>query len=124
MNDLDQATTLHVIETFNRAFQGHDIIAMLYLMSEDCVFENTYPPPDGERIMGVDRMRKFWENFFIATPSANFIFEEVFACGNRGVARWTYSWLNADKTTGHVRGVDIFRVENGKIREKFSYVKG
>jgi hypothetical protein len=39
--------------------------------------------------------------------------------GDRAVFRWHYSWGN-----GHVRGVDIFRVEDGKVAEKLSYVKG
>ena len=29
-----------------------------------------------------------------------------------------------DGTPGHVRGVDVFRVRDGKVAEKLSYVKG
>jgi hypothetical protein len=32
---------------------------------------------------------------------------------------WCYSWDG-----GHVRGVDMFRVRDGKVAEKLSYVKG
>jgi hypothetical protein len=38
--------------------------------------------------------------------------------------RWRYNWKDAEGKEGHVRGVDIFRVEDGLISEKFSYVKG
>jgi hypothetical protein len=38
--------------------------------------------------------------------------------------RWRYSWVDIEGQKGHVRGVDIFRVRNGSIREKLSYVKG
>ena len=37
---------------------------------------------------------------------------------------WRYTWANAPGETGHVRGVDLFRVSEGVIREKLSYVKG
>jgi len=37
--------------------------------------------------------------------------------------RWTYHWLKPTGN-GHVRGVDVFRVRDGKVSEKLSYVKG
>ena len=37
----------------------------------------------------------------------------------RVVQRWRYSWDG-----GHVRGVDLFLVRDGRIAEKRSYVKG
>ncbi len=38
--------------------------------------------------------------------------------------RWTYRWTEADGNTGHIRGVDVYRLESGLIAEKLSYVKG
>jgi hypothetical protein len=35
------------------------------------------------------------------------------------VQRWRYSW-----DSGHVRGVDLFKVRGEQIAEKLSYVKG
>jgi len=35
------------------------------------------------------------------------------------VQRWRYDWDG-----GHVRGVDLFMVRDGRIAEKRSYVKG
>ncbi len=35
------------------------------------------------------------------------------------VARWRY-----DYGDGHVRGVDLFTVRDGRVAEKLSYVKG
>jgi len=40
------------------------------------------------------------------------------AC-DRVVQRWLYSWDG-----GHVRGVDLFTVRDGKVSQKLSYVKG
>jgi ketosteroid isomerase-like protein len=119
----------HVLEKFNQAFNRHDVDAMMALMTEDCVFDNTYPPPDGRRFEGAAQVRKFWEEFFQASPQAHLEFEELFVSGERGFQRWIYTWGG-----GHVRGVDIFRFEGGdvaggrvaggKIAEKLSYVKG
>jgi hypothetical protein len=37
--------------------------------------------------------------------------------------QWTYHWIK-ESGAGHVRGVDVFRIHNGKVAEKLSYVKG
>ena len=111
--------TMGVIERFNAAFNRHDVNAVMALMTDDVVFENTSPSPDGERYVGQAAVRGFWERFFAGSPSASFETEEQFAAGDRAVVRWRYSWGE-----GHVRGVDIFRVRDGKVAEKLSYVKG
>ncbi len=122
----DQATegTLAVIERFNEAFNRHDVDAVMALMTDDCVFENTYPPPDGERYEGRAAVRGFWERLFRATPDARFTFEEIFAAGDRCAQRWRYDYTGDDGRPGHIRGVDILRVRDGKVAEKLSYVKG
>lgn len=111
--------TLAAIERFNTAFNQHDVDAVMALMTDDCVFENTYPPPDGERFVGQAAVRACWEGLFAGSPTAQFEAEEVFAAGDRAVVRWRYSW-----GSGHVRGVDVMRVRDGKVAEKLSYVKG
>jgi hypothetical protein len=39
------------------------------------------------------------------------------------VVRWVYHWVR-DGVPGHVRGVDVFLLRDGKVAEKRSYVKG
>jgi ketosteroid isomerase-like protein len=122
--DGETAATLAAVAQFNDAFGRHDVDGVMAAMTEDCVFENTVPPPDGERHVGQAAVRRFWERFFRGTPSATFQTEEVFAAGPRCVVRWVYRWQNADGSAGHVRGVDVIRVRDGKVAEKLSYVKG
>lgn len=112
-----------VVERFNEAFNRHDVDAVMALMTEDCIFENTRPRPDGERYQGQAAVRGFWEQFFARSPDARFDAEEVFAVGDRCVVRWVYTWVR-DGERGHVRGVDLFRVRDGRVAEKLSYVKG
>jgi ketosteroid isomerase-like protein len=69
-------------------------------------------------------VRRFWERFFRENPSAVFETEDTFAAGDRCVSRWVYRWRGADGAAGHVRGVDLLRVRDGKVAEKLSYVKG
>lgn len=115
--------TADIVARFNEAFNRHDVDGIMALMTEDCLFDNTRPPPDGQRFEGQAAVRGFWEDFFGRSPAAHFDTEEMFACGDRCVVRWVYSWKR-DGKSGHVRGVDIFRVRNGRVAEKLSYVKG
>ncbi|MBI3964980.1 MAG: nuclear transport factor 2 family protein [Chloroflexi bacterium] len=119
------AATLETIEWFNEATNRHDVAGMMALMTEDVVFEDTAPPPDGKRCEGQAAVRAAWEALFRAGPSAAFETEEIFATGDRCVVRWLYRWApDLPGQPGHVRGVDLFRVRDGKIAEKLAYVKG
>ena len=117
------AATLEAVERFNNAFNRHDVDAVMAAMTDDCVFENTYPPPDGTRYEGQVAVRAFWEHFFRSSPSAVFEAEEMFASGDRCVVRWVYRKMK-DGRPWHLRGVDVFRVREGKVAEKLAYVKG
>jgi ketosteroid isomerase-like protein len=107
-----------VVEAFGAAWAEHDLDAVLALVTEDCVFDATGPAPDGMRHVGRPAIRQAWEAIF-SDPSSCFDPEETFAAGDRVVQLWRYSWDG-----GHVRGVDVFRVRQGKVAEKLSYVKG
>jgi limonene-1,2-epoxide hydrolase len=117
-------TGIRVVIEFNEAFNRHDVAGMMQLMSDDCVFENTSPAPDGTVYSGKDSVTLFWQNFFRDSPHAHIEIEEIFGLGMRCIMRWRYEWVDLAGTKGHVRGVDIFQVKNGVIHEKLSYVKG
>jgi ketosteroid isomerase-like protein len=121
--DTATAATVAAVERFNEAFNRHDVDAVMAAMTDDCVFDNTRPPPEGERFVGQEAVRGFWEAFFERSPQAHFDTEEIFAVADRCVVRWVYHWVRDDKP-GHIRGVDVFRVRDQKVAEKLSYVKG
>ena len=109
---------LKVVEVFGNAWANHDLDAALVMLTDDCVFDATGPAPDGTRCVGVEAIRPAWASIF-DDRNAYFEEEETFQSGDRVVQRWRYSFNG-----GHVRGVDLFRVRDGKIAEKLSYVKG
>jgi predicted SnoaL-like aldol condensation-catalyzing enzyme len=122
MSKIEEAT--RVVLVFNEAFNRHDIPGMMELMSEDCLFENTAPAPDGTVYRGKEAVTQFWQDFFRESPQAHIEIEEIFGMGYRCVMRWRYEWEDAAGEKGHVRGVDIFKLKEGHISEKLSYVKG
>jgi ketosteroid isomerase-like protein len=117
-------SAMRIVLEFNEAFNRHDVTGMMRLMSEDCIFENTDPAPDGTRYSGKETVTQFWQDFFRDSPEAHIDIEEIFGLGNRCIMRWKYRWVDAAGKEGHVRGVDIFQIKEGFISEKLSYVKG
>lgn len=119
-----------VVIAFNDALNAADVDGMMAFMTVDCVFENTEPPPDGERYEGQAAVRAFWEFFFRGATDPHIEIEEIFGAGEpsseggRVVMRWLYSWKDERGGAGHIRGVDVYRMEDGLIAEKLSYVKG
>jgi ketosteroid isomerase-like protein len=122
--DIFTPATLATIKQFNDAFNRQDIETVMAAMTDDCIFENTYPPPDGNRYEGQENVRAAFEAFFQSSPRARFEIEEIFAVRDRCIVRWVYYWQNEAGQLGHIRGVDLFRLRDGKITEKLSYVKG
>jgi len=107
-----------VVDEFSVAWGAHDLERALAMLTDDCVFDATGPAPDGARCVGREAIRAAWQPIFDDTNS-QFDLEEVVAADDRVVALWRYSWAD-----GHVRGIDVFRVRDGKVAEKLSYVKG
>lgn len=115
---------VEIVQRFNQALNARDLDGLMQWLTEDTVFENTYPPPDGARYTGKPAVRAFWEEFFQGSSQTHIEIEEVFALGERCVMRWTYRWTGRGGQAGHIRGVDVYRLRDGRIAEKFSYVKG
>ena len=115
--------TLKAVDRFNDAFNRHNVDEVMSAMTADCLFENTNPVPDGARLVGQDAVRAYWTSFFEKNPDAVFEAEEVIPMGDRCVVRWVYK-KTKDGKPWHLRGVDVFKVRDGKVAEKLSYVKG
>ncbi len=117
-------SSIRVVLEFDEAFNRHDVAGMMQLMSNDCIFENTRPVPDGAVYSGKEVVTRFWQDFFRESPHAHIEIEQIFGYGFRCVMRWRYDWVDVAGEKGHVRGVDLFQVRNGSICEQMSYVKG
>ncbi len=122
-----QPTRAHhqaLVVALNDALNRRDVDAMMECFADECIFENTYPPPDGTRHVGQTQVRAFWEEFFASATHAHIEAEELFSCGDRCVMLWRYEWRNEAGEAGHIRGVDIYAFQGDKIGQKLSYVKG
>jgi hypothetical protein len=109
---------------FTEAFNQHDIPAMMQLISDECLFEDTSPAPDGTTYNGKTAITSYYQNFFLRFPQAHLKVEELLGYGIRSIIRWRVDWVDIAGHPAHLRGLDLLRVQNGLICEKLSYIKG
>lgn len=117
------ATTRAVVDRFNDVFNRQDADALALLLTENTVFEDTSPAPDGRRIEGKAAVVAFWREWFTRNSGARFAAEEIIVSGDRAVVLWVYRKIRNGQPW-HLRGVDVLTVRDGKVAAKFAYVKG
>ena len=117
MDDETTRATIEAVERLDAAFDRGDIDAFMAAMTDDCVWESFTPAPDGHRHLGQAAVRQAMADFLDSSPV--FDGEEMLACGDRAMVRWSCRFVG-----GRVRGVDVVRVRDGKVAEILSYVKG
>jgi ketosteroid isomerase-like protein len=122
MQSHEQLTRI-TIDNFNAAFNRHDVDTLAALLTDDTVFENTSPAPDGRRIEGKAAVVEFWRAWFAHNAGARFDAEEIIVGGSRATVLWVYRKMRNGQPW-HLRGVDVFTVRDGKVAAKFAYVKG
>jgi len=115
--------TRDTINLFNEAFNQHNAEIVESLLTDDTVFEDTSPAPDGRRVEGRKAVAEFWRAWFQKNPDAKFEAGEMIVSGNRATVLWIYRKMRNGQPW-HLRGVDIFTVKDGKIASKLAYVKG
>lgn len=87
---------------------------------EDVVFH--FPPGQAHQ---PPTLRKWFETALIAFPNVFFTLHDELAEGDKVVSRWSYEATNTGNFLGREttsirvqdQGIDIFRIENGKIVE-------
>lgn len=112
-----------IVERYRDAVNRHDVDAAVAAFTDDGLIDCT-PAPDGERYEGTAGIRTLFRILLDPAADRTFETEELFVAGDRAVVRWRHSWVDGAGQPGHVRGIDVLRVRDGKIAEKLSYVKG
>lgn len=113
--------TPEVIRRFNEAFQRHDADALVELVAESCVIENSQPAPNGSRHVGRAACLAAWQKVATA-EGTSFDLEDTIVTGDRAIILWRYRWGDGDESS--VRGINLMRVSDGRIVEALGYVKG
>jgi ketosteroid isomerase-like protein len=116
-------SAVDLVTRFENTFNTYDVDALMADMTEDCVFEHIAPAAVSfGRHEGQAAVRAVWVSLAEHFPGYRFEIEDVFGAGSRCACRWSMTWRLPDGGTGTARGADIFRVRDGKVAEKLTYV--
>ena len=122
MKDTIEEKTIAAVQRFLDALGSKDFETLEKSMSSDCVFEDVGPPRTGEKHVGAKVIADFFRRMYDSAPDSKFHTEDTFAAGDRCVVMWDYHWTR-DGMKGYSRGIDVFRVIDGKVSEKLAYSK-
>jgi hypothetical protein len=117
---MGEVETARIMEQFNKAFVEHEPALLADLVGADCVMEAVQPAPDGARYVGREACLAFWEAL-AGDRAGGFQPEEVVVFGDRATIRWRYRF--GDGESDHVAGVNLMRVQDGRIVEALGYSK-
>ena len=124
MPDAVEQATVAFLQAFADAWNRHDIDALMWFMTDDCVFEASAGlEVSGTRYVGYDAVRAGFAEVWATFPDAHWGNARHFAVRDRGVSEWTFTGTRADGTLVEVDGCDLFTFRDGKIALKNSYRK-
>ena len=116
--------SLSLLERFADAWNRHDLDALMFMMTDDYVFEaSAGPDVNGQRSEGREAVRAAYAAVFETFPDAHWADARHFVAGTRGVSEWTFTGTRRDGSRVEVAGCDLFTFRDGKIAIKNSYRK-
>ena len=106
-----------LIERYNAAWNAQDLDAIHELHHPEIVFDNHTV---GERAEGAAAVREHIAEIFRNNPDIRFRGRRLYARGGLVVNEWTAT-ATRDGRTLEWDGVDVFPIEDGKIKRKDVY---
>jgi ketosteroid isomerase-like protein len=115
---------LRLLESFNDAWNRHDIDALMNCMADDCTFHGVAGPDAlGRTFSGRDQVREGFALAWQTCPDASWKEGEHFVSGERGVSESTFRGTRSDGSRIEARMVDVFTFRGGKIAVKNAFRK-
>ena len=105
-----------LIERYDQAWNDHDVEAIVSMHAPDMVFENHTA---GERAEG-ERVGPHIAEIFRNWPDLRFRSRRMYVRAGLAVSEWTATGTKDGKTL-EWDGIDVFPIENGKIKRKDVY---
>lgn len=111
---------MRMLEAITRAFDAHDLDAIMAHFADDAVFEGPRgPEPGGQRFIGAAAVRAT----FAGIPDVRYGEDHHFVDGDRGASQWTLSGTTTAGERIELHGCDLWTFRDGKVAVKDSYWK-
>ncbi len=118
------SVTVEQLTGFAKAWNDHDIDALMSYMHPDCAFETWMGPlVCGTRFSGYEEVRKGFSKAWVDFPDAKWSHDKHFVSDERGLSEWVFTGTPANGVAVEVLGCDVFTFKGGKILLKNSFRK-
>ena len=115
---------LRTLDQIGKAFNRHDIEAILTLFDDDCEWLlSRGPDPWGKRLRGKAEIEGLLKERFSNMGDMHWEVEGRYVTGDRGVSEWTVTGTGQDGERLHSLGCDLWEFRNGKVTKKNTYWK-
>ena len=106
------------------AFNRHDIDGVMKYFADDCVFYAVGGDECfGTTIQGSDAIATAFSGVWGGMKDAKWAHDNHFISGDNAVSEWTFTGTMEDGKRVDARGVDIFKIKDGKIVSKNAFRK-
>lgn len=125
-NSNKMTITTDTLKQVLKAFNRHDLDAIMEYFSEDCSFDFPRgPEPYGQRFIGKTKVREGLANRFKGIPDVHYGDDRhwISADGTEGVSEWTLTGTTVSGIKLQVRGCDLWEFRDAKIVSKNSFWK-
>ena len=106
------------IERYNQAWNDQDLEAIAAIHAPGVVFHNHTA---GESVEGADAVRAHIGRIFERWPDLRFRGRHLYIGGDFAVSEWTATATHPDGRRLEWDGIDVFPIEDGKIKRKDVY---
>jgi len=121
---VDHDDAMRMLKAITRAFDAHDLEAIMVHFAADAVFEGPRgPDPWGTRFVGAEAIRAGFAARFSGIPDIRYQQDEHFVDGDRGASEWTLSGTTTEGQRIEVRGCDLWTFRDGRVVKKDSFWK-
>jgi ketosteroid isomerase-like protein len=121
---MDRDARIAVLRAIAKAFDAHDLDAIMAHFADDAVFESPRgSEPWGTRVVGKPAIREAFAGRFAGIPDVRYQQDDHFVDGDRGVSSWTLSGTTTGGQRIEVRGCDLWTFRGGAVVLKDSYWK-
>jgi len=121
---MDHDEKLEMLRVIAKAFDTHDLDAIMAWFAEDAVFEGPRGTEAwGTRFTGKEAVRQAFAGRFSGIPDVRYQQDDHFVDGDRGASEWTLSGTTTAGQRIEVRGCDLWTFRAGQVVLKDSYWK-
>ena len=122
--DRPSGATVELLQAIGKAFNSHDVDAIVDHFADDGIFDNAMGPDiHGERHTGKDMLRSMFTDLFTRCPDIQWHAIDDRVDGDKGFSEWRRQATLPDGSKQDWLGRDIFTIRDGKIAKKDTYFK-